>query len=149
MTASVTDGAAVGSRRAIPAVTVDDEPFWKSGADGVLRMQLCRSCGKYQHPPSPVCFRCLSRDVAFEPVSGRATVYTYTINHQQWSPDLEVPFAVIIAELVEQSGLRFATRLVDIEDLSQVRIGMEVEVRFERVDGDLYIPLFVPVGGAE
>ncbi|WP_433598220.1 Zn-ribbon domain-containing OB-fold protein [Nocardia sp. CA-135953] len=149
MAAGVTGEAAVRVERAIPAVTVDDEPFWRSGADGVLRMQLCRSCGKFQHPPSPVCFRCLSREVVFQPVSGQATVYTFTINHQQWSPGLAVPFVVIIAELAEQPGLRFASRLIDVEDVSQVHIGMRIAVRFERVEGGLYVPLFAPAGGAE
>jgi uncharacterized OB-fold protein len=124
-----------------PAVTVDEEPFWHSGADGRLRMQRCGQCTQFQHPPNPVCFRCLSRTLTFETVSGVGTVYSFTINHQPWLPELRDPFAVIMVELDEQQDLRFLSRLVDIP-VDDVHVGMRVRVVFEPLGVGLFAPLF-------
>lgn len=110
-------------------------------------MQHCDSCDRWQHPPNPVCFHCLSRDVEFRPVSGRGRVYSYTINYQPWLPHLQEPYAVIIVELDEQPGLRFVSRLVDTP-LDLVDVGMLVEVVFEPLGDGLYAPLFAAAGGA-
>lgn len=124
-----------------PALTPDEEGFWRSGADGQLRMQRCGACRRWQHPPNPVCFHCLSRDVLFEPVSGRGWVYSFTVNHQQWLPHLSEPYAVIVVELDEQAGLRFVSRLVDTA-VADVTIGMRVRVVFEPLGDGLFAPLF-------
>jgi len=68
----------------LPEVTADSRAFWTGGADGELRIYRCRSCQRYFHPPVGVCFRCHSRDVGPEAVSGRATVATYTVNQHPW-----------------------------------------------------------------
>jgi uncharacterized OB-fold protein len=128
-----------------PAPTRDEEEFWRSGADGQLRMQRCGTCRRWQHPPNPVCFTCLSRDMAFEPVSGDGTVYSFTINHQPWLPHLRDPYAVIVVELNEQPGLRFVSRLVDM-DVADVRVGQRVRVVFEALGEGLFAPLFTTVG---
>ncbi|MGH3556150.1 MAG: Zn-ribbon domain-containing OB-fold protein [Mycobacterium sp.] len=124
-----------------PAPTPDEEEFWRSGADGRLRIQRCASCRRWQHPPNPVCFHCLCRDVAFEPASGDGTVYSFTINHQSWLPHLRDPYAVIVVELDEQPGLRFVSRLVNT-DMADVRVGLRVRVIFEPLGEGLFVPLF-------
>ena len=127
---------------ALPIPQIDDEnrAFWTGGADGELRFERCQSCGYYLHPPSPRCPQCWSDDIAPEAVSGRGTVYTYTINRQQWSPELEVPFTLAVVELDEQPGLRLMTDIVNCKP-EEVEIGMPVEVAFvER--GEAFIPVF-------
>jgi uncharacterized OB-fold protein len=79
-------------------------------------------------------------------VSGRGTVFTYTVNHQPFNPAVPVPYVIAIVELEEQADLRIASNIVDCEPDS-VRIGLPVEVRFERQDvGDenVYVPVFAP-----
>lgn len=128
-----------------PVPTPDEEEFWRSGAHGRLRMQRCGSCQRWQHPPNPVCFHCLSRDLAFEPVSGRGSVYSFTINHQPWLPHLSDPYAVIIVELDEQPKLRFVSRMVNT-DLAELRVGLRVRVLFEPLGEGLFAPLFTAAG---
>lgn len=128
-----------------PAPTPDELEFWRSGADGQLRMQRCVSCQHWQHPPNPVCSQCLSRDVAFQPVSGEGSVYSFTVNHQPWLPHLTEPFAVIVVELDEQPGLRFVSRLVNTA-VDDVTVGMRVRVVFEPLGDHLYAPLFTASG---
>jgi hypothetical protein len=87
---------------------------------------------------------CLSKDLAVEATSGRATVHTFTVNHQAWYPGLEPPYVVAIVDLAEQAGLRLTTGIVDIP-VDDVEIGLKVEVCFERYD-DVWLPFFRPAG---
>lgn len=128
--------------RPLPELTPEVAFFWGAGEDSVLRMARCADCGYWIHPPGPVCPRCLGPNVAPERMSGRATVTTYTINRQQWTPDLEVPYVVAIVDLEEQEGLRLTTNIVGC-DVDDVAIGMPVEVAFEQVE-DVWLPLFRP-----
>ena len=43
---------------------------------------------------------------------GKATLFTYTVNHKAWNPDVPVPYAIGIVELPEQVGLRMTTNIV-------------------------------------
>lgn len=127
----------------LPEVDALTAPFWTKGSDGILRFQRCQVCHWWIHTPKPRCPRCTSPDIEYEPVSGRATVWSYTINYQAWSPDLDVPYAIAIVELPEQAGLRMTTRLVDVP-LERVHIGMTVRVVFEPA-GELFLPYFTEV----
>ena len=75
-------------------------------------------------------------------MSGRGTVFTFTINRQQFLDAYPPPYALAIVELVEQEGLQLTTRIVDC-DPDAVSIGMPVAVRFEHHD-DVYLPVFAP-----
>ena len=52
----------------LPELTPANDWFWRSGADGKLRIQGCSDCGQLVHPPVPICPRCRSR--ASAPVGG-------------------------------------------------------------------------------
>jgi len=98
------------------------------------------------HPYQPICPMCHSKNLAPEAVSGRATVATYSVNHQPWMPGPELPYVVAIVEIVEQPSVRLTTNLVNV-DPDAVTIGMPVRVTFEHhpdPDGDVWIPLFEP-----
>jgi uncharacterized OB-fold protein len=123
-----------------PALTELTAPYWTTGGDGVLRIQRCRSCGWWLHPPSPLCRRCHGRDLRFEATSGRGTLWSYTVSRVAWGAGLEPPYVVAEVELVEQPGLRVLTTIVDSDDLA---IGMPVHVRFRRVGG-VWAPVFAP-----
>jgi uncharacterized OB-fold protein len=124
----------------VPKITDDNAAFWTGGRQGELLITRCTSCGYYLHPPSPRCPKCLSDAVAPSAVSGRGTVYSYTINRQAWVPGLEVPFVLAIVELDEQPGLRLMTNLVECLP-EEAAIGMPVEVAFvER--GEAFVPVF-------
>jgi uncharacterized OB-fold protein len=130
---------------------VPDDPltnfFWEGAHAGELRIQRCQTCGTYIHLPRPVCRNCRGFDLAGEPVSGRATLYSYTVTHKPFHPFYvdRVPYTVATVELAEQAGLQLLTRLVDIDD-SRIEIGMALQVTFERLSADLTIPVFTAAG---
>lgn len=128
--------------RMLPELTPETTPFWTGGAHGLLLIARCQDCQHWIQPPMPVCRVCLSRAIVAEPVSGRAVVHSFTINHQPFLPGMAVPFAIAIVELPEQAGLRLTTNIVGCAPAS-VHIGMAVTVRFERHE-DIHLPLFAP-----
>ena len=128
--------------RVLPAVTEENEHFWRGGADGELRFLRCTGCGWWLHPPAPICPTCLGRDLVVEAASGKAKVHAYTVNVQPWIPGFDPPYGVAIVELAEQAGLRLTTNIVGCEP-GEVRTGLPVRVHFEEYD-DVWLPLFEP-----
>ncbi len=128
-----------------PAVSPETAPFWDAARHGRLVVERCRACGAESHPPYGICRSCRSRDVSFVEIAGRGEVYSYTVNHQKWLPDLEVPFAIVWVEFADHPGIRVVGRLRGCEP-DEVRIGMAVEVGFEPGPDDFAVPSFVAVG---
>lgn len=76
-------------------------------------------------------------------MSGRARLYSYTINHKAWFPGQPVPYVIGLVELVEQEGLRLTTNIVNCPS-ERLAIGMSLRVTFETVSDDIALPLFEP-----
>jgi len=128
--------------RLLPKLDDDNRDFWTRGEAGELAIARCSGCGYYVHPPRPLCPECLGRDVRPEPVSGRGSVLSYTVNHQPWNPTMPPPYVLALVELDEQPGLRLMTNVVGCEP-DEVDFGMRVRVVFENSD-DVWVPLFEP-----
>ncbi len=88
-----------------------------------------------------VCGHC-GGELVPQPVSGRGTVFTFTVNRHPYNPAVPLPYVIAIVELEEQVGIRFTTDLVDVA-VDDVSIGMPVEVTFEQA-GEAWVPLFRP-----
>ena len=129
--------------RLLPRVTAANEHFWRGGRDGELRFLRCGACSRYVHPPAPRCPGCLSKDLEPAAVSGLGTVHTFTLNHQEWVPAPDHPYAIAVVTLDEQDDLRLMTNVVNCVAES-VRVGMRVRVVFENHADDVWFPLFEP-----
>jgi uncharacterized OB-fold protein len=121
------------------------EPFWQGCREGTLVIQRCRDCGRYLHLPKPVCRFCLSTDLTFERVSGRGSLYSYTVVNQPFHAYYveKVPYLLATVELIEQPKLMLFTRLVDCAE-DDLTIGQPMEVVFEPAAADLTFVLFRP-----
>ena len=117
------------------------DAFWNGGADGQLLIARCEGCRRMVHPPRETCADC-GQTLKSTPTSGAGVVFTYTINHQQFHPEVPPPYVIALVELIEQPGLRLAANIVDCEPES-VFIGMKVQVRFEQ-RGQRFVPVFAP-----
>jgi len=133
-----------GPARIVPPLDDDNREFWTSGSRGVLRLPHCTSCERYVFPPSLRCPGCAG-PAAYRPVSGRGQVFTYTVNHHRYHPEVPVPYVIAIVELAEQEGLRFTSNIVNCP-VESVDIGLPVRVVFEQ-QGEAFVPLFEPDGG--
>jgi uncharacterized OB-fold protein len=130
-----------------PAITEETQPFWDAAAEGRLLAERCRTCGAESFPPRGMCRSCRSRDVELVEVTGPGHVYSFTVNHQRWLPDLEVPFAIVLVEFADHPGVRVPGRLRGCEP-DQVAIGLAVDVGFEPGPGGCSVPSFVAGSGA-
>ncbi len=126
--------------RILPALDERNRHFWTRGERGELTFLRCDACGYLIHPPVAFCPRCEGREVTPHAVSGRATVLTYTVNHQYWMPGPELPYVVAIVGIEEQDDVRLTTNIVECA-VDEVEVGMPVEVVFEHHE-DVWIPLF-------
>ena len=127
--------------RMLPTIDDDTREFWTSGQSGVLRLPFCASCARWVFPPTRHCPDC-GGVAHYRPLSGRGRVFTYTVNHHAFNPQVPVPYVIAIVELLEQEGLRFTTNLVNCPP-ERADVGLPVRVLFEQ-QGDVYVPLFEP-----
>jgi uncharacterized OB-fold protein len=126
----------------LPQLNVRNRPFWTGGRDGQLLIQRCEACDRWIHPPVRRCPTC-GGDVVATPVSGRGTLFTFTVNEQQFVPTAPPPYVIAIIQLDEQDDLRVPANLVNC-DFDSLRCGMPVQVLFEE-NGEIYVPIFEPV----
>ena len=119
-------------------------PFWQSVDRRAMELPYCGACERYHFYPRPVCPECWSDDLDWRAVSGRGTVWSYTVvrfahgAHEGWK--MRVPYAVALIELEE--GVRMMANVVDCP-VESVRSGMRVELNYREYEDGL-IPVFVP-----
>lgn len=125
----------------VPVPTPLTLPYWEGCSHGELRLQHCADCVAPFFPPQVRCPRCLGADLRWAPVSGRATLYSYMIQHRP-APGFEDrgPYAVAVVELEE--GPRMMTNIIDIPNTPEdLVLDMALQVRFEQ-RGDIHLPVF-------
>ena len=120
-------------------------PFWHAARAHRLQLQHCGHCDRYIYYPRPFCPACLQSDLTWRDVSGRGTVYTFTVVRRAASARFQalVPYVHAIVELEE--GPRMTTNIVGCAPES-VRIGMPVRAVYEDLDDTIAIVLFEPAG---
>jgi uncharacterized OB-fold protein len=118
-------------------------PYWSAGVEGRLLIQRCAACEQLHHPPVVSCPYCHGADLTWAQLSGRGTVYTYTVVYHSVHPVSadSLPYILVLVQLEE--GPRILTNLRDAEP-GEVRIGMRVQVIFENLGEGIAIPQFRP-----
>lgn len=131
-----------------PAATAETLPWWEAAAAHRLVVQRCRECETTRHPPGPLCPRCRSFDHEWEELSGRGTVYTYTVVHQAFVPSLAdvLPYIVVAVDLEGGDGVRLVSNLVDCRP-EDACVGLPVELVWEDLGPELALPRFRPAPG--
>jgi uncharacterized OB-fold protein len=119
------------------------EPFWRACNEGRLVMQRCTACHRFRWHPAPLCTHCRAEGFAWEPLSGRGRISTWTVITHAVHPAAvsRVPYVVAEIELEEQTGLRMISNLVDI-DADAIAFDAPVEVVFSAHPNGQKLPLF-------
>ena len=127
----------------VPAITPNMAEFFEGARQGQLLIQKCDQCGTLRFPAYELCSNCLSTRSHWAPVSGRGEIYSYNIMHQVYHPGFaaEVPYAVVVVELEEKC--KFVSNLLGVKP-HEIKIGMPVEVTFEKLSDEVTIPKFRP-----
>lgn len=125
----------------LPVPTSDSLPFWEGCQEGKLLLQYCDSCQQHQFYPRLYCMHCGTEGTRWVEASGRGVIYSYTIIHQNRSPEFvhDTPYNVALIQLAE--GPRMLSNVVDSapEDL---RVDLPVQVVFDAVSETITIPRF-------
>ena len=128
----------------VPVADIDSAPFWAGLRRHELAILRCDECRTYVHPPQASCPKCLSLALTAEAVSGRGSVYSFTVVNREFAPGIKPPYVAALVDLVEQDGLRLVTNLVNVT-IADVRIGMPVRVVFHDLEGqDVTLAFFEP-----
>ncbi len=127
----------------LPVRTDENAPYWDSARRHALEMQRCGGCGRFRYPVAPFCPRCLSPEYEWQPVSGKAVVYSFIIVHQRYDPSFaaDLPYNVAVVQLDE--GPRLVTNLVNVKN-DDIRVGMPVTVTYEDITDEYTLPKFQP-----
>jgi uncharacterized OB-fold protein len=133
------------SKYAKPLPRLDEESkgYWEACQRHELVVQRCGSCGTLRHYPRALCPNCLSDRVEWQRCSGRGTVYTFTVTHQNQAPGFRDALPYVLAYVELDEGVRLLTNIVECAP-DAVRIGMPVEVVFEAATPEITLPRFKP-----
>jgi hypothetical protein len=124
----------------------DSADFYRGWLEQELRLNRCADCGRWHHPPRPMCPSCWSWNVVATPVAGRGTVHLLILLHQgPPAPGVDYasgPYPVATVELEEQQGLRYTSTIIDCP-VDELAIGMPVELAWIDRHGAPF-PVFRP-----
>lgn len=130
----------------LPLVDSESEPFWSAAREARLLIMHCRGCDRSYFYPRRYCPRCWSGETEWRQASGRGTVYSYSVVHQNPVPPFRdwCPYAVLVVELDE--GVRMMANWDRASPLDRLAVGVPVQVTFEAVTAEVSLPRFGPVG---
>jgi uncharacterized OB-fold protein len=136
------------SSKPLPEPSALAQPFWAALRNGQLQLQRCTGCGHFNHPPRITCPKCHGKSLVWTEVAPRGTVYSYTIVHRAPMPcfKADVPYAVALVD-IEGTPARLLSNLSG--PLDQVRVGMPVDVVFERASDEITLFKFAPAARSQ
>lgn len=119
------------------------EPFWRATEGHVLVAPKCRACGQFRMPPTPFCPNCRSQQIEWVPLSGRGTVYSYTVVTRAITEEMEscIPYVPAVITLPDAGGVRLISNIVGAR-LSDIHIDAPVRVVWNDRPGGHAIPQF-------
>lgn len=121
--------------------------YWAAARDHRLAIQYCATCERFIHLPVLTCPGCDSEDLGYRDVSGRGTLYSYTVMYDVPAPGFAdmVPYVCGVVELEEQERLLLLANIIGSSP-DAMHVGLPVEVTFEALTADITLPQFRPTG---
>ena len=106
-------------------------PMWQAAQRREFSLPRCTVCGAFDWYPSGQCGQCNGSDIAWSPLSGRATLFSWAVVNRALHKPLApiAPYISAIVVIDEDHETRFVTRLIDC-DAQDLFPGMPVAVRF-------------------
>lgn len=106
-----------------------DEEYWRALDHGVIKMQQCAGCGRWNWPAVWRCGECGSWEHRWHEVEPKGRIFTWTRNWHDFgwpSPD-GLPYVSVVVEL-DGAGQRRLLGVLD-DPKAEVRIGQPVTAR--------------------
>lgn len=132
-------------KKPLPETQPWSKAFWEGTRERKLLIQECKDCGVKIFYPRKYCPKCWSPQLSWSEASGRGKIFSYSVTmggvEEKFAGDL--PFVLALVDLEE--GVRMMTNIVNCPP-EDVAIGMDVEVVFEDVTGEITLPKWQPAG---
>ena len=129
--------------RPLPRRTPISAPYFDALREGRLRLQRCPRDGFFFYPRSR-CPECLGDDWAWEDVSGRGTVYSFTVDRVGLDPAQRSRIPLVIAIIELEEGPRLTSNVVGCTP-EAVSVGLPVVATFEDLGSETLVH-FQPAG---
>ncbi|MEY3041634.1 MAG: hypothetical protein RLZZ174_716 [Pseudomonadota bacterium] len=127
-----------------PKKTPTSAPFWDGLAEGRVLLQQCEACNQWVFYPRPRCSHCLAPALLWKPVSGAATLTSWTHCPRPTAPPFEALAPQTLAVVTLQEGVRMSTFLLETAD-RPLTLGMGLAPRFVPTEDDSAVLLaFAP-----
>ncbi len=127
--------------------------FWEAAQREELAIPRCDACGRYTWYPAPRCAHCDAEQLQWTPVSGHATLFSWTLVTRSLFKAFadKTPYVTGLVALDEDPAVRLVTTLVDC-DPEALHTDLPVVVTFRKLEfpGDettLLAPMFTPRSG--
>jgi uncharacterized protein len=136
------------SAKPLPKADPTTAPFWESVKNEAMALQYSPATGKYLFYPRGFDPAAPDSQLEWRPVAGTGVVHAFPIVYRHPNPAFQgdIPYVVAMIELDE--GVRLMSNLVDVPaDPEHVKVGMPVEVVYEKVNDEVTLPKFRPRRG--
>ncbi len=129
--------------RPLPTITQDNEEFWKSTKEHKAKLQRCNVCSKFWYYPGPVCHNCGAQDWTWTELSGKGTIYSYSVlERAKGNPyENDVPITIVLVRLEE--GPVIMSNLFEYEP-EELAIDAPVTIDYEDVNDEVTLAVFRP-----
>lgn len=136
----------VTAQRPLPLADEASEGFWAAAKAGRLDIQRCGACRRWNHAPGLACPSCGSFELAYETVSGKGKLFAWTVIKEAPAPGFRhmLPLIVGVVELAEQEHLVLGANVLEAS-VEELKLGMPLEVVFEKLSDECTLPQFRPV----
>ncbi|HEY3831045.1 MAG TPA: OB-fold domain-containing protein [Acidimicrobiia bacterium] len=143
------------TRAEFPLPDVDEAltaPFFAAAARDELAIPRCERCNQFVWYPKASCPSC-DAPLVWTPVSGRATLFTWTVVRRAFLPAFadRVPFVTALVALDEDPAVRLCTYLADVDPDAPLEAGTPLAVTFRDLtfstvpDRAVRVPMFAVV----
>ena len=110
--------------------------FFEHAQHGRLAFPRCDACLCVHWYPMPICPHCQGTDIAWQPVTGRGEIFSFTRVHHAFDKSRRdaLPYVVALIVFEDAPGVQFITNLIGSPQ-QDIAIGRPVEAVFPASDG--------------
>jgi len=122
---------------------LDDREFWDRCNARQLCFQQCADCGRFRHPPTPLCPACQSLRTNWPEAPELGRIFSYTTIHHPAHPlsaDV-VPYNIVLVEFPACDGVRLVSNVIDAGP-GDLAAGRAVTLAWDEGPGGQWLPRF-------
>jgi uncharacterized protein len=120
--------------------------YWEGTRQGEVRFPKCQDCHQFHWYPVARCPFCHSANLKWQALTGQPRLYTWTCIRTSLTQLFAIRGSYIVAmiEFDDAPDLYLTSNLVECRP-EEAKIGMPLELVFQKIDDKITMPLFRPL----